>query len=268
MKHSRPLVLLVSFCLSLGVASAVTPGLPAGNRVALELTFDGVAQAGLVYLRPDGSAADLLTRPGAGVGANAQARAFDNVAASAGMGGNSQRPGAGGRAQLGQGGELLKEARSFTVQGWYRSAPGSNPSNYARLFSSARVSLLFDSKEGRGLVLSVNRGSVLSNDAAFLHADRWIYFAVTYDGTSETDNVVFYAGGQTEPVRLVARASLAAGSVGAPTSRAPLVVGNTPEGDRPFAGLVDNVRLWTDRADGGAVLDLGDLERVRQLDLR
>lgn len=268
MKLPRAFVPFVVLSVFAFAASAATPGLPIAGNVALELTFDGEPRFGLALLRPEGSAAELLTRPGAGVGAQSRARAFDNIAASDGMGGNNERSGKGGRALVSEGSELLKEARSFTIQGWYRSAPGMRPSNYARLFSTARVSLLFDNAEGRGLALSVNRGSVLSNDAAFQHSDRWVFFAVTYDGTGGADNVSFYAGGQKEPVRLVARASLSAGPVGAQNSRAPLVVGNTPDGDRPFAGLIDNVRLWTDRAGGGAVLSTAELEQVRQIDLR
>lgn len=254
---------------ALGVsAPAATPGLPVAERVTLELTFDDAPRSGLALLGFDGSPAELLTRAGGGVGANSRARAFDNIAASAGMGGSSQKPGEGGRAQLAQGSELLKDARSFTIQGWYRSSPGLTPSNYARLFSSSRVSLHFDSNDGRGLALSINRDGILSNDAAFRHADRWIFFAVTYDSTTDIGNVAFYAGGQNEPVRLILRSSLAAGPVGAQNPRAALVIGNTHEGNRPFAGLIDNVRLWTDADGGRAVLDLAALEQVRRLDLR
>lgn len=267
MKYSTSLFALALLALLGNAAPAATPGLPVANRVALELVFDDAPRAGLALLRFDGSPADLLTPPGGGVGANSRARAFDNRA-SAGMGGTNQKPGEGGRAQLAQGSELLKDARSFTIQGWYRSSAGLTPSNYARLFSSSRVSLHFDNNDGRGLALSINRGGILSNDAAFRHADRWVFFAVTYDATGETDNVAFYAGSQNDPVRLIARSSLAAGPVGAQNPRTPLVVGNTPEGNRPFAGLIDNVRLWTDSAGAGAALDLAALEQVRRLDLR
>jgi hypothetical protein len=268
MKSLSPLFAFALLALPGNPAFADTPGLPVADRVALELTFDDAPRTGLALLRFDGSPADLLTRPGGVVGADSRARAFDNSAVSIGMGGSTQMPGEGGRAQLEQGSGLLKDARSFTIQGWYRSSSGFTPSNYARLFSSARVSLHFDNNDGRGLAISINRDGILSNDAAFRHADRWIFFAVTYDATSETDNVAFYAGGQNAPVRLVTRSSLAAGPVGAQNPRTPLVVGNTPEGNRPFAGLIDNVRLWTDSAGGGAVLDLAALERVRRSDLR
>ena len=268
MKFYRPLLACVLLAIGGHTASAssATPGLPAAAKLALELTFEDAARPGLSLLGADGAPADLLSSPGGGVGR--QTRAFNNLNASSGMGGNNQNPGMGGQAKLAQGSELLKDASSFTIQGWYRSARGLQPGNYARLLTASRLSLHFDNNEGRGLALSLNRDSLLCNDAAFRHADRWIFFAVTYDGTSSADNIAFYAGGQNEPVRLVSRLSLAAGPVGSQNPRADLVVGNTPDGARPFAGLIDNLRIWVDRGATGGVLDLAALEQVRRLDVR
>jgi hypothetical protein len=269
MKPARSLLPLVVLSLfAAGTSASAALALPATGNLVLELTFDGEPLPNMALIKPDGSSAELLTRFGAGIGGGPRSRAFDNIAASDAMGGNKERPGKGGRVSINEGFEALKGARSFTIQGWYRSAPGMLPSNYARLLSTPRVSLLFDNTEGRGLALSVNRGSALSNDGAFRHADRWIFFAVSYDGTGEADNVTFYVGGEKEPVRLVARTSIASGPVGAPNSRDPLILGNTPEGDRPFAGLIDNIRIWADRSGGGAVLSATELEQVRAFDLR
>lgn len=267
MKSPRLFLAFACLAASTVAVSAATPGLPVSDRVVLELTFDEAALPGLTLRGADGSPANLLTPPGGGIGANPRGRAFDNTA-SVTMGGTNPRPGEGGRAHLMRGSEFLQDARSFTIQGWYRSAPGRAPSNYARLVSTSRVSLHFDNNEGRGLALSLNRSSYLCNDGAFRHADRWIFFAVTYNADATTDHLSFYTGGENEPVRLVARAPLSAGPVGSQQSDHPLVLGNTSEGNRPFAGLIDNVRIWADRAGGSAVLNTEALEQVRRLDLR
>jgi hypothetical protein len=266
MKLSRNAFSLFLFPL-LGITASAA-NLPFAESLALELTFDRAAQPGLTFLGADGSDANLLSAPGQGVGASSQSRAFDNLTNASDMGGTNQNPGKGGQAQFRWGSELLQGAQSFTIQGWYRSAPDKQPANFARLFASARVSLHFDSGEGRGLALSLNRDSVLSNDSAFRHTDRWTFFAVTYDGTAERNNVIFYAGDQNEPVRLVTRATLPVGPVGEENPRAAIAIGNTSVGNRPFAGLIDNVRVWAHSDGSGAVLDLASLEQIRRADLR
>lgn len=228
-----------------------TSTLSASGKPMLELTFE--------------DAADTSSRRPAGEGVSGRGHAFDNTA-SPKMGGTSQAPGTGEKVLVRGGSAKLSNARSFTIQGWYKSDAGQIPSNYARLLASARVSLFFDSPEGKGLSLSVNRGSALCPDAAFRHPDRWVYFAVTYDGTQKTDNVLFYAGSEADPVRLVGKVSIEAGPVGSGSSEQPLVVGNVEAGDRPFDGLIGNIRIWADTSGTSAVLGADALEQLRKGD--
>ncbi|WP_043583216.1 LamG-like jellyroll fold domain-containing protein [Geminisphaera colitermitum] len=234
-----------------GFLSAATLTPSASDKRVLELTFE------------DEVSTPLRTPEGGGVAG--RGHAFDNTASSK-MGGNSQAPGSGGKVGVAGGSARLANARSFTVQGWYKSDAGQIPSNYARLLAAARINVFFDSAQGKGLSLSVNRGSALCPDAAFRQSARWVFFAITYDGTQKTDNVLFYAGSENEPVRLVGKAGIDAGPVGPGGAEQPIVIGNVDAGDRPFDGLIDNIRLWADTSGTSAILDLAALEQLRKTD--
>ncbi|MDP0496261.1 MAG: LamG-like jellyroll fold domain-containing protein [Verrucomicrobiota bacterium JB024] len=251
-------LLLVSLAPFLGQAADT----PLGDKLVLELTFDQPGEAGTVMLDAEQKPADLRGAEGSGLGAG---RPFDNTAAL-GMGGNNKNPGSGPQLKLDKGSELVAGAKSFTLQGWYRTETGQTPGNYARLFATARVTCNFDNKDGRGLSISINKEAALCPDGAFRTADEWTFFALTYDGTKTTDNLLFYVGSQSEPVRLVARLNLPAGTVYESGSNQPLTVGNLPSGDRPFDGLLDNFRLWVDKSGAGAVLNESQLEQVRKSD--
>lgn len=229
----------------------------------LDLSFD-TPRAGFQPFSEDPKA-ELLTVPGGGVSRKPSDRALDN-SASLGMGGTKQTPGKGGGALVSRGATRLDGALSFTVQGWFRSETDLVPSNYARLIHSHRMSVLFDSAEGQGLVLSTDKGSVLCQDAALRRPGRWVFFAVAHDGTRPGDNVFFYAGTETEPVRLVGTGSLKPGALRPALPNSPLVVGNVVDGDRPFDGLIDNIRIWASTDGADALLDQTRLEELRKTD--
>ncbi|MGE9293324.1 MAG: LamG-like jellyroll fold domain-containing protein, partial [Puniceicoccales bacterium] len=235
---------------------------PLSDKLVLELTFDQPGEVGSVMLDADKKPIDLRGPEGSGLGAG---RPLDNTAAL-GMGGNNKTPGAGPQLKLSKGSELIGGAHSFTLQGWYRTEAGQAPGNYARIFATARVTCNFDNNDGRGLSISVNRMAGLCTDGAYRVADKWIFFAITYNGTKNTDNLLYYVGSQSEPVRLVARLNLPSGPVSTGGSQ-PLTVGNLSSGDRPFDGLLDNFRLWVDKSGTGAVLSESQLEQVRESDL-
>ncbi|HSI08223.1 MAG: LamG-like jellyroll fold domain-containing protein [Rariglobus sp.] len=213
----------------------------------------------------DGAKADLRTAPGGGVSHKPKDRAFDNTVSLA-MGGSGKTPGQGGKAVISGGATSFDRAMSFTVQGWYKSDGVQIPSNYARLISSQRLSVVFDGPDGKGLVLSTDRGSALSPSPVFRVADQWVFFAITYDGAGEYKNVVFYAGSVNGPVQVVTEASLAAGALKTVLPDVPVIIGNMPAGDRPFDGVIDNIRIWADAASSEAVLNQAELEAIRRAD--
>ncbi len=253
--------ILAGLALCASSLSALHAAVPQRDKLVLELTFDEAGEAGSKTLDASGQAADLRGEPGSGV----DGRAFDNTGSST-MGGNNQHPGEGGQVKIANGSELLAGAKSFTLQGWYRTQEGEKPGNYARLLASARVSSYFDSAKGKGLVISVNRDHCLSPDGAYRLPGEWVFFAITYDGTKDSDNVCYYVGSARAEVRLVGRDSMAAGEVSTSGSSQAMIIGNVGSGDRPFDGLLDNFRLWVDKGGTGAVLSKSELEQVRKSD--
>lgn len=249
----------------LATATSSAAGVPQAGYLVLELPFDAASQDFQPFGQADDLKSDLLSAPGGGVSRKPSGRALDN-SASVGMGGTTQAPGKGGGALVPGGAARLDGALSFTVQGWYRSDAGQIPASYARLIHSHRMSVLFDSAEGQGLVLSTDKGSVLCQDAALRKAGRWVFFAVAHDGSRAADNVFFYAGSESEPVRLVGTGSLKPGALRAALVNSPLVVGNVVEGNRPFDGFIDNVRIWAAPNGTDALLDQAQLETLRKVD--
>jgi hypothetical protein len=93
--------------------------------------------------------------------------------------------------------------------------------------------------------------------------------AVTYDGTSQTDNVKFYGGGRAPngKVKLVKTLSLNQGPVtGVNTG---LILGSQRRDLTPVLGLIDNARIFGTRNanDPRGALSLEELEWVRAFDL-
>lgn len=272
--------LLVGGALSFGIfaeAPARAADLPHRGELVLELGFDDAPGAAIKdssgrnppasLMQFDDAKADLRTPPGDGVSGKSKDGAFDNRE-SLGMGGSGKTPGHGGKVVIGGGATSVTGAQSFTVQGWYRTETGQIPSNYARLLSSPQLSVLFDAIDGRGLVLSTDHGSAISMDPVFLATGEWVFFAIVCDGGQAKNNVFFYAGSIGKPVKIVTVASLAQGTLKAPPQRdTPLVIGNMPDGTRPFAGLIDDLRIWVDTTTGAkAALTQADLEAIRKAD--
>lgn len=157
---------------------------------------------------------------------------------------------------------------SMTWSGWFR-AVGQPLGNSARLIQrigGTQGFMLFGGKPGR-LAIQLNGHSsgtnttVVSGDH-YTRVDEWVFFAVTYDGSLLTDNVRFYVGSQTTPVRLVDTRTLALGPVR--TNTGPTYFGNSESGSRPFKGLLDDVRIFGSEHTSAAALPPVQLEALRQ----
>lgn len=251
---------LAIVCLS-GISLAAVP------TPSLEVTFDEADSDQVRFVDERGQKVDPFSLEGEGVGGDtSSSRAFDNSTAT-GMGGTNKNPGLGGRVEIPAGSEIFAGARSFTIQGWYYAADGVVPGNYARLLAASRVAILFDKQNERGLNLAINGKSVLCPDGAYRMAGEWVFFAVTFSGADEKNNVRFYVGSRTEPVRLVGRAALPVTEVSRQGAEKALILGNMSSRERPFAGLLDNFRIWADDSDIDSALDQETLEQVRRTDI-
>jgi hypothetical protein len=220
----------------------------------------GSNPAALTFYNSAGVAADLHSASGLGVSGQAGDRAFDNTA-STGMGGS----GIGGVATVPA--NTFGSLSSFTFQCWYNASVP--PQSGARLFDAQNF-LVQSNSTGGTFYLYVN-GSAVSNSVgisspAFSLANQWVFFAVAYDGTQDSNNVAFYEGTTSSAVTQVgSNLSLNEGSF---SDNHLFNIGNYVAGNyRPFEGLMDDVRLFGGASDSSGVLTLPELNALRLEDL-
>ncbi|MBC2601503.1 LamG domain-containing protein [Puniceicoccus vermicola] len=257
-------------CAALLVASSAW--LPA-QTLLLNYDFEGsgttVTNAGdtsganLTFFDSGGAASDLFSSDGEGVGGVGQA--FDN-SASTGMG--SQ--GTGGRAQSDTSvGGSVGSLSSFTITGWFKT--DGVPFEYgATLFamsdgSTNGISLSTGNNENDGRIRMRVNGTATDSSAVnrYNTVSDWQFFAVTYDGTSSSNNVNFYVGTEEDALSLVSVGSLNAGVVESATGR-PVVLGNNQDSNtRPFDGFLDDFRLYGESTGADGVLDFSEIEQIR-----
>jgi hypothetical protein len=219
------------------------------------------------------ASANLHGTAGSGLTGLAGDIAFDNTA-SAGMGTASGASG-GGSGVIGDidtGSTGSDWLTSFTVQGWYYSS--------VQIGGAARI---FDKTSGSSSSFMVRGATTagqmnltvdnLSLDSAtgYTATGTWVFFAVTYDGSLTSNNVTFYVGDTATSVSVVSTGTVNSG----PVSNNPLslVLGNTTgnpspaANNRPFDGLLDNIRLYGSASDSTGVLSLATLEAIRTSDI-
>jgi hypothetical protein len=104
--------------------------------------------------------------------------------------------------------------------------------------------------------------SIFSNDDVGA-ADRWVFLAVTYNGTIAADNIRFYIGGPSTPVMLVGT-PLTTLQLTIDAGPARAGVGFTdaaPTANTSAIGLQDDVRVY------GSALDSAALDQIRLANL-
>ncbi len=226
---------------------------------------DGAGNPLLNFLGNDSRPADLHGGPGSGVSGAANDFAFDNT--------NSAVVG-GSRGQHAADFNAIDALASFTLSGWFK-LPDTATESIGRqeaLIENGSVSSL-DAPGGyrlRGgptadagtLELRVNRDFSIESSAVYTEIDEYVYFAVSYDGTSSSNNVKFYKGTTDEGVSLVDTLTLNAGP--AMSENVPLTLGATRVlglVNNTFNGLLDNIRI----ADSIVPLEQLESNRLRDV---
>lgn len=219
------------------------------------------------------TAADLHGVAGSGVSGLAGDIAFNNSASNS-MGNDIGVTATGGSGLIGDvdsGSAGTDWLTSFTVQGWFKA--DSIIGGAARILdktTGATTSFMVRGSltDGR-LALTVDNQTV-DSATGYTAVNEWVFFAVTYNGGLTTNNVSFYAGSTTGSVAQVGTAiTLNAGPLANNTLS--MVLGNStgnpnPVNNRPFDGLLDNIRLYGSAADASGVLSLAQLESIRLAD--
>jgi hypothetical protein len=207
-----------------------------------------------------GAATDLHSADAGGVSGLPGDTAFDNTA-STGMG-NAGTGGRGTHADW----NALDGLKSFTLSGWFKAS--SPIGNAARLFDKAVGATgftLFGDGGGLRLVVNgANAGTV--GTSSYKAVNSWVFFAVTYDGTLAANNLKYYVGTKTSAVALLATQTLNKGPALGNTLA--FSIGNISSSfNRPFDGLLDNMRLFASPTDNKGVLSQAALESYRASDL-
>lgn len=199
--------------------------------------------------------------------------AFDNNASN-GMGTLATN---GGGVQLGT---ALGGWKSFTLQGWINSnaSPAEQLNNAARLIdgfstaNSAGFQLRADAAANNNagaMVLTVDGASVTSA-AGYAATNQWVFFAVTYDVASHTAN--FYVGDTATSVSQLGTGltlNIGTGVTTTKTTGSNIAIGNLSGGtNRPYDGLMDDVRIFGSTIDSSGALSLAQLESFRALDVQ
>lgn len=182
------------------------------------------------------------------------------------------------RAQLVEGASAYDALTGMTVTVWFKafSPLKKNPAlvwkkgsgNYAWAIEGHTGTTPAD-----GVPIKFNTGVITdyasvdgtgTNSSLYAETNEWIFLAWTYNGG--TRQVVWYKGGTgTKTTEVVRTATLAAGGIGG--SGGYLSIGGRLVNDRPFHGLIDNVRVFGSKTDPETpVLTQEELEGIRIAD--
>ena len=216
----------------------------------------GSSSLPLTFYDASRTPADFHSADALGISGLGGDRAFDNTTATA-MGGQ----GTGGVALVPTNAVNAGSFSSFTLQCWFHaSAPLAKA---ARLFDAGNYVAYAGTKPGV-MWLCVNKQNA-GTRAVYAQTNEWVFFAVSYDSTQPSNNVVFYRGTKNSPVVQVGLSTMNAGVV---TNNHPIGLGNLYySNSRPFLGLMDDVRIFGAVAGGSGVLSKNQLEDFRQRDL-
>jgi hypothetical protein len=204
-------------------------------------------------------------------------QAFDNTAMLSEKGDSS------GRAVFADLSEKpFSTLQSITICGWYKTRPGQTPNTAHRIVELQQrkglsVNLFFTQKARdtgslRFVVGDQDNAKDSPSHPGYASLGEWVFFAVTYDGTKDVDNVTFYAGSPDEatPLKLVSKNSSAFGSLQLqPASpKARILIGNRRELDRGFIGFLDEFRIYGSATDASGALSQEQLNSIRGWDLK
>lgn len=228
-------------------------------------------QVDIFFFNEHGVLTDLYSEQGHGVSGQELDWAMDN-SGSGGMGAGHR----GGKAETGP--VILPEVQSFTLAGWFQTATAQPLSNNAWLTQMgggfgnpdrAHGFLLRASGNGQLFVrLATSTGDLQVSTPRDVYSDTqsWVFFALTFAASTgdEPGSVQFYRGSKTGRVDLVHTETVEDGPLrGGNTT---LRLGNAGE-ERPFDGLMDNVRFFISTDNNTAALTAEQLEILRQADV-
>lgn len=208
-------------------------------------------------------ATDLHGAAGSGVSGLAGDTSL-NLSSATGMGSGFAGP------MANTGTVSLTSLKSFTLTGWINStAQLSTLANSARIYDNG-VSKVYLSTGG--MVISLYNGTsttdygstAMATNNLWTSANQWVFFAITYDGTTTSNNLNFYYGSAAVAISSAATSTSVAANLNLGSGA--LNIGNRTAADRPFDGSMDNFRLYGSTTDASGALSISALDSLRSLD--
>ncbi len=160
---------------------------------------------------------------------------------------------------------LPAEVGALTVSGWVRDTGTMVGTQDRALLSIPGLLTLYVSGSSRGrlrLELANRQQIWNSGYTTYLVHDRWVFFAISYDGRRQQDNVAVYIGTEEGPVDLEQMAS-AGGDPLKPRASEVIVGAANRSGAAMFAGALDDLRVYASH-DSSAALTRAQIEAVRK----
>ncbi len=170
----------------------------------------------------------------------------------------------------------LIDATHLTMTGWIRS---DQMLKQGRIFASQQITInyiggnWYDPAEPESSRIAVQ----LENSGGYMNAEfgnnwdsaaGWVFFAVVYDSLSATLDM--YVGSDTVSVGFNEQHFVFNGPLDIGTHGGTSTIGNASDygGDRPFAGMIDEFRIWSSFGDDtSGALSIEQLEEVRAYDV-
>lgn len=259
-KHLLPLIAFAGAFASLSAAPALLHWNFNEGAGEFSGNIGSAGNANLTLVAPGGAPAPAFSADAKGVSGKRGDYALDLTSAD-GMGaasGENTGP-AGIVSSKSEGLSALSGLSSFTLSGWIQ--PAANINGSARIVASSTITLMAGTLARLNLqVNGVN--SVIQSDMKYHQVGKWMFFAVTYDSKSATNNVTYYVGstvaGSLVPAGVT---TIAAGQLNPITGQ--FIVGNSSSQTRPFMGLIDNIAIHGSKTDATGALTPVEIEAIR-----
>jgi len=255
--------------------------LPASLLLGTLLITPGAAQTALLNYNFNGSGS---TAANGGSASNATLTYYSGAAYSSagsglsGAGGDTalNNTGAAGMGTLGNSAAGASTATksvdlgtlgSFTIAGWYKAetTPGAGGKLF-ELYYGTNSAITLIAEGGDRLALNIAGSSTGNNSTqqtGYSATGSWVFFAMTYNGTTSTNNLSFYIGNSTSltaaGTRSIAGTSIAFGMTGIGVGNG---YNNGGAANRPFDALMDNVSFYG-AADSSGALNSTQLDAIR-----
>lgn len=207
-----------------------------------------------------------MERPG-GAQAGIVGKAFDNRA-STGMG----IEGTGASALYSGPKEMaFGELASFSVVAWIHTDAMQGGSAQILSFGGTQDPLILGMPSRNKISLQIGENAAIFENNQFDSSGQWVFIAVTYNSLSSDQNIRCYVGRQNSGgLQLAGEKNSLHGPWNgrAKGPRWSLAVGNTPlpEKNRPFQGLIDQVRIYGSTDTGTGALSREELETLFRTD--